>query len=213
MNEDHAFSVHIMAKDVVNVKSGWKISDAHLQSVSLVGCKLRVFVCNGDLCEMVFAQVPFKPALQSSTEVRRRLISIHNHLTMPKFHWIMTRPTALVIVSIEACIVYGILIMGVQKLISTIDGDKIMFAQNISQVFGSAETFVGVLHIILWVTIIAHSYEGLSGVYMCRNTLKLGVKHQIMWFILIFIVGFPIYKELSHLAQIAISKKTGKEKV
>ncbi|KAL7567851.1 hypothetical protein ACA910_000592 [Epithemia clementina (nom. ined.)] len=210
MNTDHGETIYVMATKVVKVKPGWHVSGARIQSVSLKTCRLQVFVCCGDLCEMTIAEYPFRPPLQSSSEVRKRMISVHHEVMSPKFYWLLSKPTAFIIVLVGSIVAYGVLFMGVSRMESTIENNAQVLAHNLANVFGSTRMFVEVLRFLFWLLVVIHCGEGLFAVYHCRSTLKLGLQQQIMWFILLFCAGFPIMSEFKILLEAVASTKDSK---
>lgn len=211
MNEDHGNTVFLMAVNVYKInkktkKSGWHISGARLQTISLTGCHLQVFICCGDLCEMERVIYPFIPPLESPSDARRRLIAIHHIVTAPKFYWLITKPLAASIVPIFALLGYQVLVMGISGMESSLESgggtaNPLMMLVHSLLIDGfgvSTRIVVELLRFVFWFLIVAHVGEASYGVYHCR-TMKLGWKHQIMWFVLLFLAGFPILKEFQTL--------------
>ena len=71
MNEDHAATVHAMCASTLSGRdSRLKLTNARMKSVSLGGYELSFVLCDGDMCAMRTASVPFAPKLASGREIR-----------------------------------------------------------------------------------------------------------------------------------------------
>ena len=60
--------------------------------MTMVGYNLSYVLCNGDACSMKNVMIPFIPSLNSSSQVRARLIDDHHRALNPKFSWLVTDP-------------------------------------------------------------------------------------------------------------------------
>ena len=94
MNEDHTATCHAL---VLSTLSSWtekksKVQNARMTSVTMVGYNLSYVLCNGDACSMKNVMIPFIPSLNSSSQVRARLIDDHHRALNPKFSWLVTDP-------------------------------------------------------------------------------------------------------------------------
>ena len=200
MNDDHAVTVFAMAKTVASIKSGWKLSEAKLLKVSLSGCSLRAVTCSGTMCEMQTVDYPFEPHVTSSSEVRPRLIAVHNSLLLPKFSWLVTKPPAVIIVLILLALSYGEFVLGADGMKELIDGVKVRHHL-------STETIVQTLRFVFWGSLVAHALEGLYGFYQSRTTLKLSLEGQLKWAAILTIAGMPVMQEFTPLIEAAATSK------
>ena len=219
MNEDHGVTVYAMAaheltkaKNAKLQQPGWHMTDARMQRVTMTSCRLQVFVCSGDMCEMISVDYPFNPPLSSSSQIRPRLIAIHHQVMTPQISWLITKPVALVLVLISVAMAHGIFVLGIPQFTQVLqDLDEGLGLNLVSTLFGSSAILVWMLQGIFWFTVVAHIVEGLYAVYHCRTTLKLGLKAQVLWFVLLFLAGYPIMKEFQVLVSAAAARRKLKE--
>lgn len=199
MNDDHAVSVYAMAKSLL--PNGVKITDAKLKEVVMDGCNIAVVTCKGDLCEMKRLMYPFRPRLKSAAEVRPRMVTIHQQVCAANPLWLVTHIDALVIIIIMALLGYATHIMGLDALSEKIAGSDGLNSV-ISMVFGSARGFSNAVFYSWVFGVGAHVLEAIYVVYEGGKTLKLGAKAQLLWFLVVSCVGYPVTKEYLDLQKV-----------
>ena len=216
MNEDHALSIYAMAKRKVSSwpKDGgtWKISDATLQSVSMEGCVLQVVFCRNDLCQVQKVTYPFEPRLKHASELRPRLVAIHQEVCKPSFTSIwLSSPLAIIIALGFAGSAYCALVLGLDQLTVNIENST-RFHSLISTCFGSATNFAYVVGFVFFFTISAHTLEALS-VVMKSRVLKFSTTTTAAWVLQVFVAGFPVFQQFRDLFDMHTKiKAAGKEK-
>jgi len=208
MNEDHAVTVYAMAKQRLDLKKNWKLSNAILKKVTVDGCSIQAVVCNGEtLCQLREVFYPFQPALScglKSLEVRKRLIQIHNCACGPQWHWLVTRFSSAIILAITVVIGYGTLILELDELDQVIVSVKEHGFPTIpilSEFFDESADFTlaQVVRWSFWLLVVVHTVEASYAAYCCKQQLKLNAVPVMKWFILILLVGFPIFQDLQLL--------------
>jgi len=219
MNEDHAVTVYAMARrafaDTLNGENGnrWKLSsDTKLKSVSLQGCTLQGTACSGDLCQRLQAELPFAPpALESKADLRPRLVALHHELMTPQTSWLVTKPAARGIWPTILAMGYGTLVLGIDGMTDLWDHKMSFMGTKIAQTLGSTERLSYVICILFWFSVVAHGLEAVYGWYHCRTTLRLGLKQQLHWALLLAAVGGPVLLELNPLITVATRAEAKKK--
>jgi hypothetical protein len=198
MNEDHAATCHAL---VLSTLSSWtekkcKVQNARMTSVTMMGYNLSYVLCNGDVCSMKNAMIPFIPPLKSSAQVRARLIDDHHKALNPKFSWLVTDPIITILFTVS--ILLGVA-MALGREEFTIIVDRTSFIKHI---FGSSSRFVGAVINIWYISSVAHILEAMYTAYLCKTVLKLKTGAVMKWFVLNAMVGFPIMSKVQELAAI-----------
>lgn len=215
MNEDHALSVYAMAKRKLSSlpKDGgkWKISEASLLSVSMEGCLMQVVFCRGDLCQVQKVTYPFEPRLKHASELRPRLVSIHQEVCKPHFTSIwLTSPIASIIAIVFAGSTYCALVLGLDRLTANIENSA-RFHSLISTCFGSANNFALLVGFVFFFTFSAHALEALS-VVIKGQALKFSATTTAAWVLQVAVAGFPVFQQFRELHDMnSKSKAAGKE--
>jgi hypothetical protein len=198
MNEDHAVSVYCMAKAVVALPRGWKLSEARLKKVTLSCCQIQAITCKTDMCEAHNVVYPFEPPLQGEAEIRSRLIQVHNKETKPKLSLFLTRPMALVTLLLWLYIIWGSRIAqdsDLARLFTNIDNlfpsVPNLSTSQLSQIFDVAFFFI----------LAAHIFEA-AFVLRGSKALKLPFYTASLWTLAVLIVGFPFVFELQELVKV-----------
>eukprot|EP00527_Entomoneis_sp_CCMP2396_P006599 CAMPEP_0198142014 /NCGR_PEP_ID=MMETSP1443-20131203/4912_1 /TAXON_ID=186043 /ORGANISM="Entomoneis sp., Strain CCMP2396" /LENGTH=229 /DNA_ID=CAMNT_0043804933 /DNA_START=62 /DNA_END=751 /DNA_ORIENTATION=+ len=197
MNEDHYITVLAMARSVAILKPGWKVSEARLLEADLWKFTLQAVTCSGAMCEMQKVDFPLHPPLNYSSEIRKRMVEIHNQLLQPKLYWLI-KPQSVINLFLLTAMAYGELVLGIEGMESAIDGSKKYHHM-------ATDTLVLVLRCVFWFTVCVHSIEGAYGFYHSRTTLKLKLPGQLMWGALLLIAGFPVMSEFTPLVQAALA--------
>ncbi len=210
MNHDHASTTHGIVMRCIEPGTKFKINDAKLKNVSLMGMTLSHVQCSGDFCEMKTTFVPFDPPLTAVAEVRPRMIEIHNKVCAPQVAWLFTNPLAAGIVIVCSLIGYAVLVLGVDNLSKVIQGSPLI-NQVVSALFGSAPFFCKLLFWSWYLTVFAHGAEAFWVAYQCHQTLKLKFKPTAVWFLLVCCTGYPITNEFVTLWKVHVSAKAAKK--
>ena len=209
MNDDHAVSVHAMAKSLLGSGYG-KITEANLKEVNMDGCTIAVVTCKGDLCEMKKLTYSFDPPLKSASEVRPRMVEIHHQVCAPRVSWLFTDMFALSVLIVVALLGYGTHVVGVEALMAKIENSAHLNSA-ISLFFGSASTFSNLVRYSWFLALFLHDLEAFYVLYHARQTLKLNGNAQILWYILVAAVGFPITREFLDLLKVHQKKSNNKK--
>lgn len=200
MNIDHAVSVYAMAKSVLSLDKGWKLSSATLKSVSLQGCEIQAITCRADMCEMKRLSYPFDPPLQSSSELRSRLVAIHHLVLSPRLSWLIRKPLALSILIVCGFLSYGTFFMSESELSRTVE------------TFGLPQTFVSAVVASTYGAWSIHGLEAVYAGYHAWKTLELRPRAIAKWSFMITLVGYPVMTEFTTLLAIAQEQPTNKDK-
>lgn len=214
MNADHAVTVHAMALQSLP----WKERDIHidnakLKSVTMSGYTLSFVLCDKkkDMCDMRLPAVPFSPPLTCSSQVKKRLIEIHQSVLSPRIYWLVTDPTALLILVVCSGLGFATYAIGESDLASHIKNMPELNS-NIESIFGSAATFAKCVKWSWYFAFVVHWMEAIYGAYECKTTLKLRKNVTILWFFLIWCVGWPITARLKKFADMQKATNTERKK-
>ena len=201
LTNEHMLAVYCMAKSTTKIDSGFGISSVAVTAVKNDGCEIRVTLCSGDLCNMTRSFYKFHPPLQSADELNKRMSDLHDELCSPNPSWLITNPLALLILVFCSILAYGTYL--------DVDGITDAFIQapqlekTINALFGTTRNFGYFVSGSFWFAIVAHTFEAIIAVYYSLTSLKVGVVPASLWGIMIFLVGYPIFKELKELLSIA----------
>lgn len=201
MNEDHAISVYVMAREVVSLKPGFKISGVRLKKVTLRGCEIQVVTCCNDLCEPLNVEYKFDPPLQSSAEARSRLVAIHQQLTKPKLSWFVTKPLVLIILPVWWFLIWASQIAGkedIEKVASNISLLQFIDPSPEEQV----RVFIIFLNFAFFLTFVAHFCEAVFVVDKANSIVKVSPGSMLMWVFCVAAAGFPFLTEYYELYKI-----------
>jgi hypothetical protein len=194
MNDDHAVSCYAMAKSLLK----GKLTNVKLQNVTLQGCTLSAVSCTGDVCQMHKVLYPFMPPLESSSQVRAKMVAIHHSVCAPRFSWLVTKPLALTILIVCSLLGYATLIIGKSQLETTLRdapmGALLALAIPVSFYFSFG----------------LHFGEACYAAYHAHVTLKLSWKSSFLWFFAITLVGYPITIEFIDLLRVYRETSTKK---
>lgn len=180
MNEDHAVSVYAMAKSkVVLPGRQWKISDAFLKKVTMEGCHIQVILCHAMLCQDVKLIYPFDPPLAHPSQVRSRIIAIHQEVCTPRS--VYKDPIFLVIFFCFGGLAWGTLYNGTK---------------------GMSPLFSKAVHVGFYLTVLMHSVFAAYISYLSRKTLTLSVSGTTAWFAAVFLSGFKAAVEFRELVEV-----------
>uniref|UniRef100_A0A7R9WQU3 Uncharacterized protein n=1 Tax=Craspedostauros australis TaxID=1486917 RepID=A0A7R9WQU3_9STRA len=198
MNTNSGAVVYAMARDRLSLPFGTKLKSAKVKIVHNRGCEITAVTCKSDTCEMKSLTYPFRPYVKSKNELKRRLATIRNQVCAPKIHWLVTKPFALLVLLICAGLGYGTMVLGTNGMLEAI-AQAPRLQRGIAQVFGSASMFVKYVQASWYVCIVAHLVEAVLAAIGCSTTLGLNAEVTFSWFILVWMVGFPIFQEFDTL--------------
>lgn len=198
MNEDHAVSVFAMAKSVLSLKPGWKLSGARLKKVSLSGCEIQAITCRKDMCQAHKVFYPFEPPLQTAEESRSRLVQIHQKETKPKLGWLL-KPSAVVILPALLFITWGSQMATEEALADALG--YIGFLLPINDTL-STSLFRQIIDFAFYFTLAAHAIEASFVVYHGFRFLKLSFSTLVMWIVPVSVFGYPFFVEFRELVRV-----------
>lgn len=213
MNDDHAATLHAMVLSNLSNREAahCKIQNPKMTSVSMKEYSISYVLCDGDACAMKELAVPFHPPLNSSAEVRPRLVQDHHRALTPKFSWLITDP--LMRTLFGACILLGVgTVLGQEELAKRVDGTPWATAV-VTAVFGTSARFAHLVVGSWYFSLVAHTMEACYTAYLCKRVLKMKTGTIVKWFVLNVCVGFPIMNKVRELVAVdgaARSKKKGR---
>jgi hypothetical protein len=203
LTEQHPATVFGMAKACVDLKPGFTITSCDVRAVRNDGCDVRVTTCRGDLCEMRNAVYEFHPPLPSADHWPNRITRIHNVVCSPSPLWLLTDPAAVVILIACTGLAYGTLYLGIDGMVEAIAraGGTFQLEAGINAIFGTTATFGYCVVGSFVFAVVAHGIEAAITVYHCVNTLKLEAGPTILWGLLVFSVGYPIFARFKEFTE------------
>lgn len=204
MNEDHAVSIYLMAKAVVLLKSGWKLTGARLKKVDAVGCHIQAILCCGEMCQAQNVLYPFEPPLKDEAELRKRVIEIHNKEIKPKLKWFVTKPMSLVILTMWLFVIWASRIADkeyVREMVGRYFEDLLSFFTS-ERVLSTTAFVTWFFDFVFGLTLAAHILEALFVALRATKALKLSTDSTIVWLLTALVVGFPFFKELVELVEV-----------
>ena len=191
MNDDHPMSVYAMARNMLDpLPSGWVLTDAKMNKVTVEGCHLQAVTCSGDLCEMKPVVYPFTPPLTNAAQVKPRLVAIHQTVLSPQWKWLWTKPFALKFMVSMLILAYGALVMGAEGMTAALDKTNL-----IKMFFPHTNVIAILLQLVFYIIFVSHIAEASMVAHTYREVFKLdwtGVAH---WIVMIMLIGYPIMKE------------------
>ena len=205
MNEDHAVSVYAMARSILNVHTTtkWQITDAKLKQITVDGCHLQVVTCSGDLCETKRVVYPLTPALTKATEIKPRLVAIHQKVLTPQWKWVWIKPTAFQFFVTFATLGYTNLAYGLEGIKAYLDNTN-----YIKYIYGSRTDLIALGAVAVeYIAFVAHICEAIYAAYLSRTQLKLPWTATLKWFVMVFATGFPILAEIEALHNVQKRKR------
>ena len=216
LTSKHPRIVFGMARSSTSVGSGFQITSTSVTAVRPRGCDLTVILCRGDLCERktsyyAYPTPPPPAAAASLSELDTILQTIvRNDVLSPKLTWLVTDPVTLFVAVVVAALFYGTWI-GADRT-----ADALLMAPRLEStlgaIFGSPQAYAHFVVGLGWFTIVAHAFEACSSVYYCQSTLLLGAGPTILWGILVFWVGYPVFSRLQQLVSIGLEDGGGRTK-
>uniref|UniRef100_A0A7S3LDU9 DUF2470 domain-containing protein n=1 Tax=Amphora coffeiformis TaxID=265554 RepID=A0A7S3LDU9_9STRA len=197
MQDDHFISVYAMARNMLDLPGGWKLTDAKMKKVTSAGCHLQAVTCSGDLCEMKPVVYPFTPPLTNASQVKPRLVAIHHEVLSPQWKWVWTKPFAFKFMLTTLALAYGALVMGNEGLTEALDKTNL-----IKMFYPWTDTIAIVVQLVFYVTLVAHIMEASMVAHTYRTVFKLNWKGVARWIVMILVAGYPIMQEGMALKQI-----------
>lgn len=211
MNDDHSATIHAMV--VFNLSNReaahCKIQNAKMTSVSMKEYSISYILCDGNACAMREVAVPFNPPLNSSDEVRPRLVQDHHMALTPKFSWLVTDP--LIRMLFGACILLGVgTALGHDELAKRVD-DAPWAAAIANAVFGTSARFANLVVGAWYFSLVAHTMEACYTAYLCKTMLKMKTGTTFKWFVLNVCTGFPIMNKVKELVAVDSAARSKKK--
>jgi hypothetical protein len=140
----------------------------------------------------------FVPPLASPDELPTRMDVIHQKVCTPSPSWLLTNPLALIILVACTALSYGVYV-GSEGIVDGLSVHAPRLEAGISVIFGSTHFFSYFVFGSFWFAIVAHVVEACIAMYYCHTSLHLHAGPTILWGVLIFLVGYPIFNELQDL--------------
>jgi len=195
MNDDHAASIHAIARKVDGPWQG-KISNAKLVSFTSDHYVISYVKCDGEVCSMEKKEIKFDEPIASDKEIREKFVTEHKRAFMPDLVKAFSERPVLILV--EVLFITAYLSSNVEEMIASMIPISIPFL--------SASFF-------FWLTAFLHSSEAtFIGMYFCKKA-KLDIKSSFAWWIAILFCGFFEIRKIKELAsKVAMQEKRGKSK-
>jgi len=202
LTEKHKATVLGIAKQCIKLPSGgFHITSTKAKAVRSNGIEVSLTCCRGDLCEMKNGFYPLVPPLSSAEEwttTSKRITMIHQDVCSPNITWLITDPAAAVLLVVCGAITYGAWI-GTDE-IAVLLQQAPRLDQGIETIFGSVTNFGHAVYASFWFAFLAHLFEAGVAMLYCR-TLNLQTSSMVLWMFMVFLVGFPVLKELQALVK------------
>ena len=147
---------------------------------------------------------PFNPPLEDKVYILR----LQSQICAPKWHWLVTKPLALLILIVCTALTILAMGLGVDGMLAHLEKAP-RLEQGVATIFGSARNFALSVLLAWCFAVFAHAVESLMAYRYCEQTLRFSNQHSSKWAFLVFLVGWPIFQELPELvdAKEAASKK------
>lgn len=211
LTRDHPMTAYGMARACVDVQPGFAVTSFAVRAVRNDGCDVSVTACRGDLCTMGRGVYTFRPPLSSADDLPRRIVQIRNEVFTPDPRWLVTDPSALAILVTCGALAYGSLFLGTDGMAEAIAAAP-WLEGGIASVFGSAETFGRCVGGALAFAVVVHVIEASIVVHRCRTSLHLDAGPTMLWGLLVFAVGYPIYSRFRELTEPPVASHNTKSK-
>jgi Domain of unknown function (DUF4499) len=223
--ENYPATVLGIARKCIRLRPGFHVTGCKIKAVRSNGLEVSLTCCRGDLCELKNGFYNLDPPLESveewngknsdsttgsKTGIKNRIEIVHQGVCRPDPTWLINDPAAATILVTCAGLTYGVWI-GTDEMASMLSQHAPRLEHGIATIFGSIQNFGYAVHASFWFAILAHTFEAGIGTLYCR-TLSLQTSSTVLWSFMIFLVGFPILKELQALVKAqeppAVSKKS-----
>ena len=206
LTENHPATVLGIARQCIKLRPGFHITSTKAKAVRSNGIEVSLTCCRGDLCEMKNGFYPLDPPLSSAEEWNNngssgsseRFTKIHQKVCSPNITWLITDPAAAVLLVVCGAIAYGVWI-GTDE-IAVLLQQAPRLEQGVEIIFGSVTNFGHAVYAAFWFAFLAHLFEAGVAMLYCR-TLSLQTSSMVLWMFMVFLVGFPILKELQALVK------------
>jgi len=201
LTNEHPLAVFGMAKAIFQINSGSEITSLAITTVNEDGCEIRATLCRGNLCEVKKSFYKFNRPLQSIDELHGRILAdVQNRVCTPSIFWLVTDPLSLLILVLCSLLAFGTYI-GVDDMT-----DAFLQAPRlesmINAVFGTSRTFSYFICGAFWFSVVAHAFEAAVAFHQAVVILRLGFAKAIKWGVMIFLVGYPIFRRFQELVSI-----------
>jgi len=126
----------------------------------------------------------------------------------PKISWLVTKPLSIIILASVAALAYGTLYLGRIEMEQKLIHWKVL---HISPT--ASRLFTHVVIYAFWFSVAAHGLEAAYTYHHTTRTLQLPIPSAMTWASLVFLVGYPIFSEITaiigfHTQQAAKNKKS-----
>ena len=198
MNEDHAVTVHAMARSV----AGWgnlKVSNAKLVAVTSKSYTISYVTCSGDRCSMEKEEVMFDPPIEAESEVRSRLVYEHHRVLSPRLRTCVLENQFIAF----STLVIIITILHLSDLLRELVFDFILAPLG----FHDHEMFHIVMKNTFYLVVISHGIEALYAMYLCKLKLGMKILSCFIWCLLVFIGGISTTRKLIELFKVSNTNK------
>lgn len=210
MNEDHGVSVYAMVLSTLEQESSMSISNCTLKDVSLTKMAFSYVTCDKSTCSSKETVMKFDPPLESSSEIRPRLVKLHHDLLSPKFSWLVTKPICTQVVFIVAALGY-FTYTGLEAFLLTVNTAPEFLKSIITAVFGSDENLFSWICYLFKGINVAHMLEAFYVVYLCKQKLKLKTPATLSWYILVALAGYPMTSKVLDFVKVCNDSKMKKK--
>ncbi|KAL7548742.1 hypothetical protein ACHAWF_012006 [Thalassiosira exigua] len=212
MNYDHAATIHAMVTSKLSNREAMrcKVQNAKMTAVSMKEYSLSYVLCDGDACAMKKIKIPFVPPLNSSDEVKVRLVQEHHKAMAPNFMWLITDP--LMRTLFGACMLLGVgTALGQEELAKKVDGLP-WAASIVTAIFGNCSRFARLVIGLWYFSLAVHTLEAFYTAYLCKKVLKMKSITTLQWFALNVCTGFPIMNKVKELVAVDCAARSTKKK-
>ena len=197
MNAKYPVMVYAMTKKAGDIPPGSKITSCKVTKVTNTDCELSYVTCRGNACSMPQKAVyKFNPPLGDKVF----MLKIQSSICAPKFHWLFTKPLALLIL-VLCTVLFGPLgVLGIDEVTRLI-GTMPQVDAVVTTIFGNAHTFSMAVLAAWCFTVVAHAAEAVIAYRFCE-LMPFANHHASAWGMLVFLVGWPIFREIKELMDV-----------
>ena len=208
MNEDHAVSVYAMAKSLVKLKPGFKLSGARIKKVTLSGCSIQAITCCNDACVPLDVVFPFDPPLQSASEARSRLVKVHQALVTPKVSWFVTKTLPMIVVPVWLFLIWASQIASKEELENVLGNVSLIQMLPMSPQDRLSNSKL-LIDLAFFFTFFGHFFLSVFVADKAITLLKMTPVTLLLWMACVMISGYPFFAEFYDLYKVA---KAAREK-
>lgn len=198
MNDKCPAMVYAMTKKVGDIPAGSKIKSCKIVTVRRKECEISYVTCRGDACSMPKKVVyPFDPPLPDKLSV----LVLQSQICAPEWDWLVKKPFARLILVV--CTTLTILVngLGFDGIVAYLEKAP-RLEQGVATIFGSAQNFAFAILGAWLFALFAHFIEAMMAYRYCELTLRFLDRDAFMWGFQVFLVGWPVFKELRELVEV-----------